>query len=467
MQKKLLFKAVIVVALMLLIGVALMKIHATISERNAFRDEAVRSIAADSVGEQSVTGPVLVLPYTEEYGDEPDATAAPVDGPVPKPVMVRRTRERRLLVFPNELQIAGVIGTERRYRGIHQVLVYDGQYKFTGDFTLPALADLPRKSPDSRLTMRAPFIALAVADVRGVRNIPKIGWGGREIEFEQGSGLLSFKNGLHATLAGTEPLVAGAKVGFKFDLSLDGIERQHFVPVARNNVVRLKSSWAHPQFGGRFLPSARERTISAAGFDANWRISALASDAQQQLRHLESRSKAGDVGEAGAAPSEVDRFSVGFIEPVNIYTQADRATKYGLLFVALTFLAFFAFEILKRLPIHPVQYLLVGLALALFFLLLVGLSEHIDFLQSYLVASAACIALNAFYLSYVLGSWRRGSGFGVALTVLYGALYGLLNSESNALLMGSILLFMVLAALMVATRKVDWYRIGKEEEQGA
>jgi inner membrane protein len=140
---------------------------------------------------------------------------------------------------------------------------------------------------------------------------------------------------------------------------------------------------------------------------------------------------------------------------------ADRATKYGLLFVALTFAAFFLFEVMKRLPIHPVQYALVGMALALFFLLLVSLSEHIDFVRAYATASAACIALIGYYLSHVMHDWKRGTGFAAALAVLYGALYGLLNSENNALVMGAILLFAVLAAIMVATRKVDWYRLGE------
>ena len=145
---------------------------------------------------------------------------------------------------------------------------------------------------------------------------------------------------------------------------------------------------------------------------------------------------------------------------VNIYSQADRASKYGLLFVALTFAAFFVFEILKRLPIHPVQYALVGLALALFFLLLLGLSEHVEFALAYLAASAACIGLLSYYLGHVLRDRWRGLAFGSGLILLYGALYGLLISENNALVLGALLLFAVLAALMVATRKVDWYQIG-------
>lgn len=457
MQKPLLFKILIVIGLMLVIGIPLMMIQATIVERMSFRDEAVRSIAADSVREQTMIGPVLVLPYNDEY-EEQEAVS---DGKSTKTKTIKHSTNRRALVYPNDMQIKGAIETDRRYRGIHKVLVYSGQYAISGDFMLPKKDDLPRDAANSLLTLGQPFVALSIEDVRGIRNTPKINWNGKQFEFEQGAGLNTFKSGLHAKLDSIE-MKEPARVKFSFDLGLDGIERQHVVPLAKNNQVMLKSNWPHPQFGGRFLPSPKSRTIDEHGFSAVWSISALATNAQQQLTKLEQgTSTSGNAGPGAAQSADLDRFSVGFIEPINIYSQADRATKYGLLFVALTFAAFFVFEILKRLPIHPVQYLLVGLALVLFFLLLVSLSEHIDFVLAYLIASIACIALNGFYLAYVLHNWRRGLAFGCALSFLYGALYGLLSSENNALVLGSILLFAVLAAIMIATRKVDWYQIGK------
>jgi len=185
--------------------------------------------------------------------------------------------------------------------------------------------------------------------------------------------------------------------------------------------------------------------VRGDGFDASWEISALAASTQGEYLQ----------GESVAA---LDGIALALVDPVNVYSQADRASKYGVLFVLLTFTAFFLFELIKRLRIHPVQYLLVGLALAVFFLLLVSLSEHIAFLWAYLVASGACIGLLGFYLSYVLRSKRRGLGFAAGLTLLYGALYGLLVSEDNALVLGSLLLFGVLAAIMVVTRRIDWYQ---------
>ncbi len=450
MQRTLLFKILVVIALTILICIPLTMIKLTIAERTAFREQAVASIAADSVREQTITGPILTIRYTDEY----DETVTVPDGAKTKTEIVARSETRTHLVFPNDLAIDSGIKTDRRYRGIHQVLVYGGKHIIAGDFVLPTMSELPRATTRSKLRFDGAGIALGIGDVRGIRNIPKVDWNGASVEFEQGTGLTSLPSGLHAKLPAMT-LAEPARVKFAFTLGLDGIERQHFVPVGKSNKISVKSDWPHPQFSGDFLPSPSERSISDSGFSATWNISSLSTMAQKQLRAAEGSATAAEQ----RAP--VDTFSVGFIEPVNVYSLAERATKYGLLFVALTFAAFFVFEVLKRLPIHPVQYLLVGLALVLFFLLLVSLSEHIAFAKAYLIASAACIVLIGFYLSFVLHNWYRGMGFGAALTLLYGALYGLLMSENNALVLGSILLFSLLAAVMVITRKVDWYQIGK------
>ena len=154
-----------------------------------------------------------------------------------------------------------------------------------------------------------------------------------------------------------------------------------------------------------------------------------------------------------------------FVDPVDQYLKTDRAIKYALLFIALTFATFFLFEVLKRLAVHPVQYALVGLSLALFYLLLLSLSEHLDFALAYALSASACVGLIGFYVSFVLHSWRRGLGFGSLLAALYAMLYGLLNAEDYALLMGSLLVFGVLGSVMVLTRKLDWYGVGRSAPQ--
>jgi inner membrane protein len=445
MQKKLLHKCLTIVVLMLLIGLPLWMVEGVIKERTGFHQQAVDSIAADSVREQRVIGPVLVLPYQEEFrnGDK------------------LLTVQHRKLVFPNELKIAGKFATEKRYRGIHQVLMFNGGHSFAGDFTLPPPSEFARESGASQLTMGKPYIALPVSDVRGIREIPTMLVAGRKHKFEHGARLPGYPSGMHVALELDELKAAGASIPFGFSLYLAGSERQQFVPVGMHNQITMESDWAHPQFSGDFLPQTR--SVSAAGFRADWRFPAMASSVQQRLAGVAAER----ILPADDARVRLEALSVGFIEPVNIYAQADRATKYGLLFVALTFAAFFVFEILKALPIHPIQYLLVGLALILFFLLLVSLSEHLDFLVAYLIASGACIALISFYLSAVLRSRAHAAGFGSGLVVLYSALYGLLSSENNALVLGALLLFAALGTVMVATRRIDWYGVGKIDESAS
>jgi len=449
-QKSLFLKVLIILALTALIFVLMAVIGSTIEERSQYRQQAVNSIASDSVREQTITGPILVIPYTDEFEQVVDKNGVKE--------VVTRSVQRKHLVFPNQLDIKGKVDTDHRYRGIHKVLVYSGRHQIGGGFILPVAFELPRGSPQSRITIGKASVALGIEDARGIRDISKVAWDQGKFEFQESTGLQSIGEGVHADV-GMLPLTQAGFVKFALELSLDGIERQHFVPVGKTNTVTLTSAWPHPQFSGRFLPSPSNRSIDDSGFKATWNISSLATTAQQQLRQSELNGVATD----GPRPPALDRFSVGFIEPVNVYSLANRASKYGLLFVILTFGAFFVFEMLKRLPIHPIQYLLVGLALAVFFLLLVSLSEKIDFGVAYLSASVACIALISFYLSYVLRDWRRGVGFGLGLTLLYSALFGLLISESNALVMGSILLFAILAAVMVATRKIDWYQVAAGE----
>jgi inner membrane protein len=268
------------------------------------------------------------------------------------------------------------------------------------------------------------------------------------------------RRGIHARLD-APPAGQVLRLDTTLEFALGGTESLAIAPVADRARVEIDSPWPQPRFEGGFLP--RERTVTADGFQAEWEVSSLASSAQTQFESTMEAEDAADASGTGGPPRQpgLDALGISLVDPVNPYVLADRASKYGALFVLLTFGGFFLFETLRRLPIHPIQYLLVGLALALFFLLLLALSEHIAFGASYLAASAACIGLLAYYLAHVLRSARRGAGVAAGLALLYGALYGLLVSEDNALVLGAGLLFTVLAATMVATRRVDWYALGR------
>jgi inner membrane protein len=336
--------------------------------------------------------------------------------------------------------------------------VYELQAQAVAGFDVRIPAD---ENPDLPRRIGRPWLSYGIADVRGLAGTPKLRVGGRDLALVEGFGSRE-GGGVHVRMPAP---AAGAplKLDTQLELKLAGTESLALVPLARSNVFRLDSAWPHPRFGGDFLP--RQPSVTGQGFSAQWEVSSLASSAQAQFlggRTLPALDQAsGRRGEeASFATDGIDAVAIALVDPVNVYSQADRASKYGLLFVVLTFVGFFMFELIKQLPIHPVQYGLVGLALAIFFLLLVSLSEHIPFAWAYLTASAACIGLLGFYLSAVLRSVGRGLGFAAMLATLYAALYGLLVSEDNALVLGSGLLFVILAAIMVITRKVDWYRAG-------
>jgi len=267
--------------------------------------------------------------------------------------------------------------------------------------------------------------------------------------------------GFHADVAesfagGRRPLAA------EIGIELVGTGELAFAPVGDTTRVALASDWPHPSFAGRFLPI--ERQVGEAGFSARWQLNSLATTAPQAAFLGAPACRLYDGVVDDVSPREdgrrtpcIETFGVAFMDPVSPYVLADRATKYGLLFIALTFVGVGAVEVMRRLRVHPIQYLLVGSGIAVFFLLLVSLSEHVPFAIAYLAAAAACTTLLTFYGSFVLRGSRAGALFGAAIALLYGALYALLQLEQTALLLGSTMLFAVLAGIMVATRRIDWY----------
>ncbi len=431
--------------LITLMSIAVSYVNGIILERQNRQYEVKAQIAKSSAGEQTIVGPVLVVPYIEEFVE------TTTENGVKKTEFKRE--QRKAVILPDQLNLDGGFTNEFKKLGIYKALTYQLSGSMKGSFVLPANIKLTAYHNNSSLTMQAAYLSLGISDPRGITSSPTITWGNQPLTFAQGSQLKALGNGIHAPI-GMLQHSAETRIAFEINLNLRGTEQFNFAPVAGNNKVALQSSWQHPHFGGSFLPEASTQTINAGGFSANWAVSSLSSNNQavflnqlngEQNQHLES-------------------LNIGFVEPINVYSQADRATKYGLLFIGLTFAGFFIFEILKNLRIHPAQYTLVGLSMAMFYLLLVSLAEQIGFASAYLTASSACVLLLGYYLSYVLKSKANGFIFSSLLTALYGALYGILQSEDNALLMGSLLVFGLLALVMVITRKVDWYQISSKPE---
>lgn len=440
-------KLALVAGMTLAILVPLMLIRAVIHERQQYRAEAVTSVAATVGGAQTIAGPVLRIPYTfmaESQVENKDGT-------------VRTVRERTgstLVVFPDTLTAKGDMKPETRRRGLHEVRVFEWQ----GDVAATFKVQLPVRDEANDLRIGTPVLVYGISDVRGVRGTPVLQVGGQAVELQQGGGVDGV-SGMHAELAVPAP-GSTLQLDARLTMTLSGTETLSFLPLAQRNDIALRSSWPHPQFQG--LSASHD--ITAGGFQADWQINALATTAQQRWRNGNWSAGAGGSDDYQPQPADAigdarDMAQVSLMDPVNTYVNADRATKYGILFVLLTFIGFFMFELVRQIRVHPIQYLLVGLAIAIFFLLLVSLSEHIAFAQAYGAAALACIGLITFYLSAVLGSAVRAAGFGAMLVTLYAALYGLLIMEDNALVVGAGLLFVILAGIMIVTRKMDWYAL--------
>ena len=432
----LLSKTAVIGFLLLLLLIPLSMVRVVITERTQNREQATHEVARAHAGPQTLTGPVLHVPYTETF-----TRTLVVD--VAKNTKREETiKEHRVAtVFPATMDTRSRLTTETRWRGIFPVTVYTSRHDSAGRFVWNS--PTPREK-GGQITLGQAWLTLGVSDLRGLTGRPEIRLGDAALAFAASPAAANLPLPLAAPFDAAL-LQPGATLDFTLGMDLAGTGQIGFVPLADENKVTLVSSWPHPSFGGDFLP--RSRTVNAEGFEASWSVPSLSTQAQQQF-----------LNEAKDRPP-LDCFSVSLSNPVDVYRLTERATKYGLMFIVLTFAAFFVLEMVRRWRIHPMQYLMIGAALVLFFLLLLSLSEHMDFLLAYLAGSAACIALLAHYLRHVLGGWRPALGMGGLLVALYGVLYGILVSEDNALMMGSLLLFGVLATVMVATRRIDWYNV--------
>ncbi len=447
----LLAKAAALAAVLLALMLALGAVSGVVAERAGRLREAEASVAASLASSQTLLGPILERDCVESW------EAVQGEGKDRKTVTERRVQ--KLAATPAALDIDARVAIEPRHRGIFKVNGYVMQATLAAQWKDGAALVPAVEHPGSRMQCDAPKVFVALGDSRGVRTA-LVRVDGAAAAVLPGTDHDAHPRGFHVDVA---EAYAGSShpLAVQMTLEIVGTGDLSFAPVGDATHVALASNWPHPSFSGRFLPLESE--VRDDGFRAQWKLNALATSAPQEAASGAPACVFGDtppdLPAARARARCVETFGVAFIDPVSPYTLSDRATKYGLLFIALTFVGVAAVEVLRRVRVHPIQYLLVGSALAVFFLLLVSLSEHLAFGLAYLVASAACTALLAFYGRFVLRSGRAGLAFGAAIGVLYGVLYVLLQLEQTALLLGSGLLFLVIAALMIATRSIDWYAL--------
>jgi len=477
LQSSMLVKVAGLFFLLLLLCIPLAEIDSINRGRGESQREAAQELADTYAGPQTMVGPLLLVPYVERWMEPLRDAQGKVIGQEP------RSKEMAHVVFPDKLHIEGAMAPQERYRGIFKIPFYTLDATLTGGFAAFDPQAVAHSESDSKIEFKPPFVAFSVSDLRGLDGSPALAMGGEALRFRQRvPGIADdawFADGIHAPVTGTALAAwqANAPLTFKMKLGLVGQDTLAIAPIAEDTTAHLISPWAHPSFGGRFL--AAQRNVTPQGFDAHWRVSSLVTSAREQVRAgLSGRGNASDTAATAAVTSSASRrslgqlqtFDVSLAQPINVYSMSTRAGKYGMLFIGLVLMAAFMFELFRKLRLHPIQYGLVGLSIALFFLLLLALSEKVAFWMAYAGAASASVALLAVYFSAVLGGWRRGLSFGAFVALLYGALYGLLASESNALLLGALLIFGMLATLMLVTRKVDWYALSRRPEpvtQGA
>lgn len=424
-----------VLVLVLQIPVAL--IRDVIRDRQATRDQAYEAVVAASGGSQSIIGPVLVVPYRSRPFEEESSGEGPS----------REPEGSEVAISPDFLEIQAAIEGDRVRRGIFAVPIYRSEILLTGSFSAPETT--PLGLPSGALDWSAARIVVELTDPRSIGLNSEFRWLGEPIPIHPGLGGRSLdKPGIHAPVGASDPV----KGEFSIRLPIGGSGSLHFAPVARETRARLESDWPDPSFSGSWRPHSQ--TVSPDGFKAEWSIPFLG-------RGL---PLAWDVGSPPAALGK-SLFGVDLITVVDHYRMSERSTKYSVLFITLTFGVFWLFEVLLGIGLHPVQYLLVGAGLCLFFLLELALSEHVGFLAAYVMATLGIVGLVSAYCRAVLGTTIRAMIVGMALACLYLYLFVLLRLEEFALLVGSIGLFVVLAAAMYLTRWISWPSLRPEGDQ--
>ena len=431
--------AVAGVAIAILVPISLIKDK--ISERQARADQVLRQFSEETSGPQLVVGPLLAATCEETYTEDRQVMHA---GKAETLVETKTRRCPTVFFPPRTFSASATLPVEARHRGIYPIRLYRSQLEMAGEMRWPAP---PAPVGQATRAWKHVYAAYFVSDPRGIRAFA--GGGFQVLEGgEPGPDLPQFT--IREDLGDYADRPPGTAVPFAAKLGLVGTSSLAIAPVGDENEIRIASTWPHPSFGSAWSPEQQE--ITPTGFTATWRMTSIATGGQATWNLLAATP--GRLGTAKAA-------GVTLFDPVNVYALSYRATEYAFLFVLFTFAALALAEVVAGVRIHPMQYALVGSAVAVFFLLLISLSEHFPFTVSYASAATACVLLLTFYLRHPLGSAARSAIFFGIFAGLYGVLYVLLQSEDNALLMGSLMVFFLLAFAMIATRRKEWGSLGR------
>jgi len=422
-SNRLFIKGLITAGLILLMLIPTIFISNLITEREARQKEVVKEVSSKWALAQTVSGPYIVVPYTES-GITSDN----------KPIIVKK----QLILLANDLNVSGNIFPENRPRSIYKVLLYKSILNLKGSFKPRWPLDINTANIDFSNAK----ICFGLSDFKGIEEEIFVNFNGQRLALSPGLPISELDNiGLSAPIKlDFDSINAGAV--FDMQVKLKGSEQLHFMPLSANSKFDLHSSWPNPSFDGNTLPN--DRQVSEKGFTAKWNFN-------------QANLPFGTVLREGGFNKSNLAFGVSMVQPADQYNKTMRSVKYAILFIGLTFALFFIVEIMQKKAFHPVQYVLVGMALVIFYTLLLSISEYILFDQAYLIAASATILLITLYAKSHFNNWMTAAVFAAVLSGLYGFIFILIRLEDTALIVGSIGLFLVLAMVMYVSRKINWY----------
>ena len=431
------FKVSIIIFIGLLLLIPAQMIRGLIFEREATQKEAIDEVSSKWGKQQTLCGPVITIPFTK-YVKETDKKNG-----TEKVIQVKDF----IHILPSQLNINGSMKPERRNRGIYEIVVYNSKINLSGKFPNIDLKEFD--VPVNNIQFDKAHLTMGITDLRGIEEQVNLKWNAEKYFFNPG--VIStdiMDSGINA------PIILNTKdssnYSFSFDLDIRGSQYLYFTPVGKITDVAMNSSWQNPSFNGAFLPDNRD--VSDKGFTAYWNILHLNRNYPQSWtgnKYLTNESS----------------FGIDLLLPVDNYQKVTRAIKYAIMFICFTFLVFFFIEVLNKVFIHPIQYILVGIALVIFFVLLLSISEHLEFNLAYILSAVATLLLIAGYIKAILKNNKLTFLITSILFILYSFIFIIIQLQDYALLIGSIGVFIILALVMYYSRKIDWYNLNIRETE--
>ena len=407
-------------------------IESLIKERQYRSDDAIREVSSVWGEIQTITGPVVTIPYIKYYVNE-------------NKEVYSQTEYAHFL--PEKLNIKGTIEPEKRHRGIYDVVVYTTKINFNGSFNNIDFSEWKIKEKD--ILWDEAYIAIGISDMRGIKDAIDLKWD---------KDIFSFNPGLESNDVISNGVSTRIKIqqsdnaienSFSFSLNLRGSEELYFIPLGKTTNVELKAPWSDPKFQGAYLPESHN--VTDKDFTAHWQLLHLNRNYPQKW--LQNQYNVSNSA-----------FGVSLIVPVDHYLKSERSAKYAIMIITFTFLIFFFVEVLNKIRIHPMQYLLVGLALIIFYTLLLSISEHLSFNLAYLISGVATISMVTIYSKSIYNNIKQTAITGLTLVILYGFIFITLQLQDYALLMGSVGLFVVMAIIMYLSRQINWYQFSEKKD---